>query len=53
MRPGAVVIIDNTVSSVVNYQELLTYLRSAGSPFTNVTLPFVGGLEMCVYLPSE
>lgn len=52
LRAGAVVVVDNTISSADRYQELLTFLRAPGSLFTNLTLPYANGLEMCVYLPS-
>ena len=52
LRQGAVIVIDNTVSAAQTepYQELLGYLRASGSGFTNLTLPYNGGLEMCVYV---
>lgn len=53
MRPGAVIIIDNTVSAAHMYEELLNFLRAPGSPFTNLTLPYSNGLEMSVYLPPR
>ena len=52
LRSGAVVVVDNTISSADRYQELWTFLRSPGSLFTNLTLTYANGLEMCVYLPS-
>ncbi|KAF4312696.1 S-adenosyl-L-methionine-dependent methyltransferase [Botryosphaeria dothidea] len=53
MRPGAVVLTDNTVTAAEGYKELLDYLRAPGSGFTNVTLPYEGGLEMSVYYPPQ
>lgn len=53
MRYGAVVIADNTIKSAQNYKELLDYLRSPDSGFTNLTLPHSNGLEMSVYLPQK
>ncbi|KAJ6610438.1 hypothetical protein B0H10DRAFT_2060812 [Mycena sp. CBHHK59/15] len=52
LRPGAVVLIDNTISLASPYAELLAYLRAPESPFTNLTLPYSNGFEMCVYHPS-
>ncbi|KAI9760960.1 MAG: hypothetical protein M4579_001336 [Chaenotheca gracillima] len=46
MRAGAVVIIDNTISSAAGYKELLKYLRDPESGFKNLTLPFSNGLEI-------
>ncbi|KAH8819835.1 S-adenosyl-L-methionine-dependent methyltransferase [Xylogone sp. PMI_703] len=50
MKPGAVVIIDNTISSAERYTELLMHLRSPGSGYTNLTIPYSNGLEMCLKL---
>ncbi|KAK5467211.1 hypothetical protein LTS15_000183 [Exophiala xenobiotica] len=51
MRRGAVVIVDNTISSSSRYKDLLNYLRASDSGFTNLTLPYTKGLEMSVYMP--
>ncbi|KYK60826.1 O-methyltransferase [Drechmeria coniospora] len=51
LRPGAVVITDNTVGSASGYEDLLRYLRSPGSSFINITLPYKNGLEMSIFLP--
>ncbi|EHK21189.1 uncharacterized protein TRIVIDRAFT_70227 [Trichoderma virens Gv29-8] len=48
LRSGAVVIIDNSISSATRYKELLDHLRSPTSGYTNLTLPYSNGLEMCV-----
>ena len=55
MRKGAVVLVDNTAVSMApgGYKELLEYLRREGSGWSNVTVPYHRGLEMCVYLPEE
>jgi predicted O-methyltransferase YrrM len=50
MRSGGVVVIDNSVTSAKRYEELLRYLRAEGSGFTNLTLPYSGGLEFSVKL---
>lgn len=52
MRPGAVVITDNTIGSAKGYEELLNYLRGPEGKFINLTLPYHKGLEMSVYLPN-
>ncbi|KAK6349580.1 hypothetical protein TWF696_005865 [Orbilia brochopaga] len=52
LRPGAVVIADNTIGSAAGYQDLLEYMRAPGSGFTNLTLPYNNGLEMSVYSPN-
>ncbi|KAL4781322.1 S-adenosyl-L-methionine-dependent methyltransferase [Aspergillus varians] len=51
LRPGAVVLTDNTISGAEGYADLLAYLRSPGSGFRNMTLPFTNGFEMSVYQP--
>lgn len=51
LRPGAVVITDNVISSADGYEDLLKVLRAPTGPFQSVTLPFKGGLEMSIYAP--
>jgi len=48
LRSGAVVIIDNSISSASRYAELLGHLRSPDSGYTNLTIPYSKGLEMSV-----
>ncbi|KAK5997974.1 hypothetical protein PT974_00342 [Cladobotryum mycophilum] len=48
MRPGTVVLLDNSVSSAPRYQELLAHLRSPDNGYSNLTLPYSGGLEMSI-----
>lgn len=49
LRPGAVIIADNTVMVKDLYQEFFEYVDQEGGPFKRVTLPFKGGLDMIVY----
>ncbi|PVH79583.1 hypothetical protein DL98DRAFT_516016 [Cadophora sp. DSE1049] len=51
LRRGAVIIVDNTVSGKDRYVDLLNYMREEGSGFRNLTVPYQGGLDICVYLP--
>jgi predicted O-methyltransferase YrrM len=51
MRPGAVVIADNTANRRADYSDLFSYLETASNGFTTMTLPFDGGLEMSVKIP--
>ena len=51
LRPGAVIIADNTAAAARDYKELFEHTRSPGSPFITSTLPFKGGLDFTVYLP--
>jgi predicted O-methyltransferase YrrM len=52
LRRGAVVIVDNTISSKDRYRDLLAYTREPASGFDTVTLPYSGGLDMIVYNPQ-
>jgi predicted O-methyltransferase YrrM len=51
LKPGSVVVTDNSLSSSVGYKELLEILRDPKGQFVSVTLPYKGGLEMSVYTP--
>ncbi|KAL8822301.1 MAG: hypothetical protein Q9191_006960 [Dirinaria sp. TL-2023a] len=46
LRSGAVIIVDNSISSAAQYADLLTYLRTPEHGFTSVTIPYSNGLEM-------
>ncbi len=48
LRKGAVVIIDNTISSAKGYKDLLEHLRDPVNGYLNLTVPYSNGLEMCV-----
>ncbi|OJJ05159.1 hypothetical protein ASPVEDRAFT_31565 [Aspergillus versicolor CBS 583.65] len=52
LRPGAVVLTDNTISGAKGYADLLAYLREPANGFQNMTLPFTNGFEMSVYRPD-
>jgi len=51
LRPGAVVITDNTIGSAARYKDLLAFLRDPKNGFINQTLPYHNGLEVSVYSP--
>ncbi|CAG8930175.1 unnamed protein product [Penicillium salamii] len=53
LRPGAVVLTDNTISGAQGYADLLAYLRDPSNGFQNQTLPFTNGFEMSVYMPQR
>ena len=53
LKPGAVVLTDNTISSGPRYQELLSVLRNPNGDFRSTTLPFNGGFGMSVYMPNQ
>jgi len=48
LRPGAVVIADNTESAKPGYAAFFRYLEDPANGFRSMTLPFPGGLEFCV-----
>jgi predicted O-methyltransferase YrrM len=48
LRPGAVVICDNTEVHRSDYSDYFAYLNDAANGFQTITLPFRGGLEMSV-----
>ncbi|KAJ5770864.1 S-adenosyl-L-methionine-dependent methyltransferase [Penicillium nucicola] len=52
LRPGAVVLTDNTISGVKGYADLLAFLGAPENGFQNMTLPFTNGFEMSVYRPE-
>lgn len=49
---GAVIITDNTSIAKPLYKEFLSYIHNPENGFKTMTLPFGGGLEMTVYLPT-
>lgn len=53
MRPGTVVLTDNTISGAKGYAELLAFLKDSSNGFSNMTLPFTNGFEMSVYSPRR
>ncbi len=50
LRPGAVVIADNTVSAAPAYGPYFAFLKDPANRFATQTLPFTGGLEFSVRL---
>lgn len=49
LRPGAIIICDNSIASAHRYKDLQTYMRAEGSGYINLTLPYSKGLEMSVW----
>lgn len=49
MRPGAVIMADNTLKAGAGYEELFAYVDAPGSLFRRVTMPYEGGMDMIVY----
>ena len=50
MRPGAVLVVDNTAASVEGYKPFFEYIRARESKYRTLTLPYSGGLEMVTYV---
>ena len=48
LRPGAIVIADNTVSARRGYDAYFAFLADPANRLRTLTLPFEGGLEMSV-----
>ena len=48
LRPGAVIVADNTVSSRRGYEAFFAWLADPANAMRHMTLPFDGGLEYCV-----
>lgn len=49
LRPGAVVVCDNTQIQRSDYADYLAFVRDPARGFTSMTLPFDGGLEFSVF----
>lgn len=52
LRPGALVIADNTTMARGLYGEYLAYLRDPANGFKTTEAPYPGGLQVSVYLPE-
>jgi predicted O-methyltransferase YrrM len=52
LRPGAIVICDNTERYRTAYADYLAFLEDPAHGFTTMTLPFDGGLELSVRGPA-
>jgi catechol 2,3-dioxygenase-like lactoylglutathione lyase family enzyme len=52
LRPGAVIVADNVVSSKEGYTDFLDHLHRADSPYSTVTLPYPGGLSLSTFSPT-
>ena len=50
LRPGAIVVTDNTARRRSEYQDLLHFFGDRANAFSSQTLPFDGGFEMSVKL---
>jgi predicted O-methyltransferase YrrM len=48
LRPGAIVVCDNTEQSRADYADYFAFIDDPSSGFRTITLPFDGGLELSV-----
>lgn len=53
LRPGAVIVADNTADNTLGYGELFSYVDAPGSGFRRITTPYTKGLEFMVYHPQK
>ena len=53
LRPGAVVITDNTISNAEGYQPYFEFLNDPANRLRTMTLPFAGGLEFTVRIDEQ
>lgn len=53
LKKGAIVLADNTTMSRPLYKEYLDYIHDPTNGFRTTEIPYSGGLQMSVYLPSE
>ncbi|KAF4808405.1 hypothetical protein CGCSCA5_v012424 [Colletotrichum siamense] len=49
LKPGALIVADNVVSSKVGYADLIAYLDDPRNRFKTTTAPYSGGLLVAVY----
>ena len=50
LRPGAIVVADNTVSFREGYADYFAFVNDPANRFRTLTLPYEGGLELTVKL---
>ena len=53
LRPGAIVLCDNTKQYRNEYADYFTFLNNPANGFRTMTLPFEGGLEFSVRCPTS
>ena len=51
LRPGAVLLCDNVISSADGYADFFARVKAPDSKFKTMTLPYAGGLELVTYWP--
>jgi hypothetical protein len=49
LRPGAIVVCDNTESSRADYADYFGLINDPSCGFRTITLPFTGGFELSVW----
>ncbi|OHE95101.1 O-methyltransferase [Colletotrichum orchidophilum] len=50
LKPGALVVVDNIISSQAGYKDLIEHLNDPKNGFKRTTAPYNGGLHVAVYL---
>jgi len=48
LRPGAIVVCDNTAVDAVEYQDYFDFVHDPKNRFRTMTVPFEGGFELSV-----
>jgi len=48
LRPGAIVVCDNTISAAEEYQDYFKFVNDPSNRFRTMTVPFQGGFELTV-----
>jgi predicted O-methyltransferase YrrM len=48
LRPGALMLIDNTITGRERYKDLLTYINDPAKGWQSQTLPFSGGFDLAI-----
>lgn len=51
LRPGAIILCDNTTQFAKEYSEYLAYVRNPANGFRSMVLPHAGGFEFSVKIP--
>ncbi len=53
LKVGAMVVVDNIISSSEGYKDLMAYLDNPKNGFKSTTAPYSGGLHIAVYVGQQ
>ncbi|KAL1894996.1 hypothetical protein Cpir12675_003411 [Ceratocystis pirilliformis] len=53
LRPGAMIVADNTIAAKAGYSDLMEYLNDKANGFRLTQAPYTGGLMIAVYDPQR